>query len=380
MKKINVVFLLFFVFSGFVYSQTEATMKIHKKDKTILILTLADIDSVTFMPCSDFINSPPDLPFNPVPADNQSNLMQSLLLKWQCKDPDGDQLIYNVYFGTDANPPLIKENLLDTFYNPGVLNPNTGYFWKIDVRDSYNNITEGKIWSFKTIVSVGDMILVEGGSFQMGQPDPDIGGIGLSKDEQPVHNVNISSFYLSKYEVTQKLWKDVMGNNPAYFSGCDECPVEQVSWNDVQSFIAKLNSSTGLKYRLPTEAEWEYAAKGGNKSLAYLFSGSNTLVDVSWCWDNADKVTHPVGMKAPNELGLYDMTGNVWEWCYDWYVTDYYSSSSNDNPQGPNTGTIRVLRGGSWGNTDFNSRSAKRFKNNPGSKININGFRLAMSL
>ena len=187
-----------------------------------------------------------------------------------------------------------------------------------------------------------NMVYVEGGTFTMGatseQKKPD-------DDEKPTHRVSLSSFYIGKYEVTQALWKAVMGSNPSRFEG-DNLPVERVSWNDCQTFLRKLNAMTGKNFRLPTEAEWEFAARGGNRSRGYQYSGSNVLSDVAWYYDNSGSKTHNVGTKAPNELGIYDMSGNVWEWCQDWKGS--YSSSAQTNPKGPSSGSFRVLRGGSW--------------------------------
>ena len=165
-----------------------------------------------------------------------------------------------------------------------------------------------------------------------------------------------------------------MGNDPSRFSNCDNCPVEQVSWNDIQDFIQKLNQKTGKNYRLPTEAEWEYAARGGNKSKGYTYSGSNSSGEVAWYTDNSDSKTHPAGQKQPNELGLFDMSGNVWEWCSDWYGSDYYQSSPSSNPKGASTGSFRVRRGGGWCSNARDCRSAYRDFTYPGRRI---GFRLA---
>ena len=192
-----------------------------------------------------------------------------------------------------------------------------------------------------------EMVKVEAGTFMMGATsemkdsydDPD-------SDEKPVHQVTLTNdYYMGKYEVTQALWQAVMGSNPSNFKG-DNLPVEKVSWNDCQEFISKLNSLTGRKFRLPTEAEWEYAARGGKKSRSYQYSGSSNISDVAWYDGNSVNKTHPVGTKQANELGIYDMTGNVWEWCSDWY--GFYSSSSQTNPTGADSGSSRVFRGGSW--------------------------------
>lgn len=188
------------------------------------------------------------------------------------------------------------------------------------------------------------MIKVEGGTFMMGAT-PEQGKDAKSK-EKPAHQVTLSDYYICKFEVTQEEWEAVMGNNPSEFKGSNN-PVENVSWNDCQEFIKKLNQLTGLTFSLPTEAEWEYAARGGNKrkGKGYKYSGSNTIDDVAWHFENSNN-TYAIALNAPNELGIYDMSGNVREWCGDWY--DSYSSFSQTNPNGPVSGSRRVNRGGSW--------------------------------
>lgn len=189
-----------------------------------------------------------------------------------------------------------------------------------------------------------EMVYVEGGTFAMGATSEQ--GSEAENGEKPARRVTVSDFYIGKYEVTQAQWKAVMGNNPSYFKG-DDLPVENVSWNDIQEFLRKLNAqATGRRFRLPTEAEWEYAARGGDKSRGYKYSGGNNIGSVAWYYDNSGKKTHPVGQKSSNELGLYDMSGNVWEWCQDWYGS--YSGNDQTDPTGPSTGSSRVLRGGSW--------------------------------
>ncbi len=219
-----------------------------------------------------------------------------------------------------------------------------------------------------------EMALVKGGTFQMGSN-------GGEDDEKPIHSVSLSDFYIGRYEVTQKQWKEIMGNIPSRFSGCGDCPVEQVSWNDVQEFLKKLNQKTGMNYRLPTEAEWEYAARGGNKGRNYKYSGGNNIDDVAWHYGNSGSQTHPVGQKNANELGIYDMSGNVWEWCGDWYGgSRYYKKSPGNNPQGPSSGAGRVCRGGGWYDGAVNCRVAYRNRWFPGDGINGLGFRLARSV
>ncbi len=218
-----------------------------------------------------------------------------------------------------------------------------------------------------------DMVFVKGGTFTMGSPTSEAFKFG----DETQHLVTLSDFYIGKYEVTQKQWKEIMGSNPSAFSGCDNCPVEQVSWNDVQEFIKKLNQKTGKNYRLPTEAEWEFAARGGNQSKGTIYSGSNNIDEVAWDNNNSGNKSHPVGMKKANELGLYDMSGNVWEWCNDWY--EEYPSGSQTNPKGPSSGTLRVLRGGSWDYRTQFCRSARRNNFNPDKHVNYFGFRMAAS-
>lgn len=217
------------------------------------------------------------------------------------------------------------------------------------------------------------MVYVEGGTFTMGCTSEQ--GSDCNSDEKPAHRVTVSSFYMGETEVTQALWKAVMGTNPSYFKG-DDLPVEEVSWDDCQKFIKKLNEVTGKTFRLPTEAEWEYAARGGNKSEGYKYSGSNTPGSVAWYGDNSGSTTHPVKTKAANELGLYDMSGNVWECCSDRYGS--YSSSTQTNPQGASSGSSRVLRGGSWLNSARNCRVANRLNSPPGGRNNVIGFRLSL--
>ena len=188
-----------------------------------------------------------------------------------------------------------------------------------------------------------DMVYVEGGTFDMGATSEQ--GGDAYDDEYPVHSVTLSGYYIGKCEVTQELWEAVMGGNPSEFIGAQK-PVESVSWYDCQEFVSRLNSLTGRTFRLPTEAEWEYAARGGNKSLHYKYSGSGNIGYVAWYYDNSGSSTHAVGTKTANELGIYDMSGNVEEWCYDW--KGGYSAGAQTNPQGPSSGSYRVLRGGSW--------------------------------
>jgi len=217
-----------------------------------------------------------------------------------------------------------------------------------------------------------EMIFVEGGTFTMGCTGDDC----YYYEELPAHQVTLSSYSISKYLVTQKLWKTIMGYNPSCFIG-DNLPVEQVSWYDTQNFIDKLNQITGKKYSLPTEAQWEFAARGGNNSNRTVYSGSNNLDEVAWYSSNSKQCTQPVGIKAPNELGIYDMSGNVYEWVSDWF--EDYSSLPQTDPQGAVSGYAKVARGGGWFSADFACRSTYRVSGLPSKTSDYPGFRLALS-
>jgi formylglycine-generating enzyme required for sulfatase activity len=218
------------------------------------------------------------------------------------------------------------------------------------------------------------MVYVQGGTFTMGCTSEQ--GDDCDGDEKPTHNVTLSSYYMGKFEVTQALWKAVMGSNPSNFKG-DNLPVENVSWEDCKDFIISLNAKTGGNFRLPTEAEWEYAARGGNRRDGTKYSGGYNMNNVGWYADNSGSTTHTVGTKSPNGLGIYDMSGNVWEWCNDWYGS--YSSSLQTNPQGASSSSRRVLRGGSWYNGARYCRVSFRGNLTPTGRADGNGFRLAFS-
>jgi formylglycine-generating enzyme required for sulfatase activity len=222
-----------------------------------------------------------------------------------------------------------------------------------------------------------DMVFVKGGTFTMGCTKEQ--GKDCSGDEEPAHQVTVADFYIGRYEVTQKEWRELTGESPSSFKNCDDCPVESVSWDDAQDFLSALNKKTGKNYRLPTEAEWEYAARGGAASRGYKYAGSDDIGEVAWwhgrLFGNSDGKTHPVGRKKPNELGLYDMSGNVWEWCQDWYGD--YPAGAQRNPKGPETGSSHVLRGGSAHESPNASRVAARIGEAPFINMMIFGLRLA---
>ena len=275
-------------------------------------------------------------------------------------------------YATDKKSVTISEG--QTMSISGTLASNTasssnGYASSSSVSSGGNEISI----PVKNGITI-DMVKVEAGTFMM---DATSEMQNPWDDVKPVHQVTLTNdYYMGKYEVTQALWKTVMGSNPSNFKG-DNLPVEQVSWDDCQEFIDKLNSMTGRKFRLPTEAEWEYAARGGMKSRGYRYSGSGNISDVAWYTDNSDSKTHPVGTKQSNELGLYDMAGNVSEWCQDWYGS--YVSSFQTNPTGAVSGSDRVACGGSWYNDARICRSSFRSHCTPDARYGNLGLRLVLS-
>lgn len=220
------------------------------------------------------------------------------------------------------------------------------------------------------------MVEVEGGAFDMGNPE---NFDEACVQEQPVHKVTLSAYKIGKYPITQAQWKAVMGTNPSYFGENDDtCPVENISWQDAVLFCKNYSKLTGVEYRLPTEAEWEFAARGGNKSQGYKYSGSNNIDEVSWYGSNSHGKTQPVGQMKANELGIYDMSGNVLEWCKDFWQAEYVSASQA-NPQGPGKGSKRLLRGGNWALCDTASMVTRRDCEDPSKRSRFNGLRIVTS-
>lgn len=232
-----------------------------------------------------------------------------------------------------------------------------------------------------------EMVFVEGGTFMMGCTGEQ--GADCEDNEKPAHEETVAGFFIGKYEVTQKLWNAVMGADPGRFhnSGCEDCPADRISWEDAQEFIVKLNALTNRTFRLPTETEWKYAARGGRWSEGHKYSGSDRPDEVAWYIKNyqtssygSKGTTHPVGMKKPNELGLYDMSGNVWEWCGDLYTKEYDHNGKIVHPEWPFKGSPlffrRVLRGGSWGGTAEGCRVSYIDYDVAGYRDEYGGFRL----
>ena len=275
--------------------------------------------------------------------------------------------VTKIFIIEDGEKLKFNEILQSVYYKPSSAKEDEKEVVNNSAIDSDGNeVFNVKGVSFK-------MIKVEGGTFMMGAT------IDASKDEKPAHSVTLSDYYIGETEVTQELWEAVMGGNPSHFKG-NKKPVEQVSWNDCQEFITMLNQLTGKNFRLPTEAEWEYAARGGKKSKGYKYSGSNTIENVAWYKDNSSSSTHNVKTKQANELGIYDMSGNVWEWCQDWYGKKYYQNSSQTNPTGPSLGSYRVSRGGSWNYFAWICRVSNRsYSIRPVSRGSFLGLRLSLS-
>ncbi len=256
----------------------------------------------------------------------------------------------------------------------------------------YNRTTKDPLFIY--------MVKVHGGSFDLGSDDG-------AADRKPAHTVKLKDYYIGTYEVTQAQWKSIMGTNPSSYK-CDDCPVTDISWSDAQEFIDKLNAKTGKHYRLPTEAEWEYAARGDShetlvkqnqgvsrggvnqflnahpdermpdkEKTGKKYAGKRLPQDVAWYQWNAKDKEHRVGLKKPNEIGTYDMSGNVEEWCSDWYAGTYGSKDDIENPQGPGSGNAHVVRGGSWNSDASEIVITRRAAYLPGTKANTLGFRLA---
>ena len=216
-----------------------------------------------------------------------------------------------------------------------------------------------------------DFVHVKGGCFQMG----DTFGDGQA-DEQPVHEVCVDDFQIGRYEVAQSEWEELMGNNPSRFKKDGRYPVENVSWDKVREFIRRLNNKTGRFHRLPTEAEWEYACRSGGREEAYC--GGQNPDEHAWHNKNSGGQPRPVGLKQPNGLGIYDMSGNVWEWCQDAYGESYYKASIRNSPRGLSSGPYRVIRGGSWSFPARDTRAANRDRRDPSYGFDALGFRLVL--
>ncbi len=362
-------------------------------------------------------NRSPLAPYNPSPLDESVNVAISVILSWECSDPDGDTLTYDVYFGTNSNPPKVSTNQSGKTLNRSNLSYGTTYYWKVVAKDAKGATTEGPVWKFTTQSAptassytpsgiVPSMVLVEKGSFTMGNTWGD-----GDDDEKPVHQVTLTyDFYIGKYETTfdeYDAFCNATGRSKPDDKGWGRGsrPVIYVSWNDAIAYCNWLSEKEKLPkaydnngnlldkdgrvtidpskvvgYRLPTEAEWEYAARGGNKSKGYKYAGSDSVNDVAWYDSNSGSKTQEVGKKAPNELGIYDMSGNVWEWCSDWWDSGYYSKSPTTNPYNSTAGSGRVGRGGSWRSDAAGARVAGRGAGSPARAGDDLGFRITRTV
>lgn len=367
---------------------------------------------------TQIVNRKPDAPSNPVPSHRATKRPLITTLSWDCSDPDGDSLTYDVYFGTSSSPTTrVATNQSDRkFVMPNLLRGAT-YYWKVVARDSEGATTEGQVWKFTTQSAptassytpsniVPPMVLVEKGSFTMG----DTWGDGESS-EKPTHRVTFTyDFEIGKYEVTfneYDFFCEITGSSKPYDGdwGRGQRPTNNVSWWDAIAYCNWLSEREGLPkaydsngnlldkygrvttdpskvvgYRLPTEAEWEYAARGGDRSREYKYSGSDNVDDVAWYLSNSGYETHEVGQKLPNALGIHDMSGNVWEWCGDWWNASYYSHSSTTNPYNGTVSDNRVVRGGSWYRNAFATRVSYRTNRSPYYSDSNLGFRICRTL
>ena len=337
-------------------------------------------------------NLAPLAPSSPSPRDRTINRPIDVDLSWSCSDPDGDPLTYDVYFGTSIEPPLVSEDQTETTFDPDELNYRQKYYWQVIAKDDHEYTSVGEVWSFRIVqdLSNGDnpgeerrffllsssiditMVWIPADTFMMGAQG---GESDAEENEYPRHEVRIETgFWMGKYEVIQAQWEEVTHENPSRFQG-DNRPVETVSWNDIQSFLEQVNDG----YRLPSEAEWEYACRAGMTTRFYWGDDQDyeEIADYAWYEDNSDDETHVVGQKSPNDWGLYDMSGNVTEWCED----DYHSSYNN----APDDGSAwindprddyRALRGGTWHFNPTQCRSAVRHYHRPNNLHHGNGFRL----
>ena len=236
-------------------------------------------------------------------------------------------------------------------------------------------LIHASVYPSDELLALPVMVHVKGGCFMMGD------SVGDGKaNETPAHEVCLDDFFLSEIETTQLLWQQIMGNNPSRFNDCKNCPVDMVSWNDVQTFIEKLNQITSNPYRLPTEAEWEYAARSAGKQQRWAGTNNDAKLKLfAWYGENSNGRPQAVKAKQPNTLGLYDMTGNVWEWVQDWYDNNYYQNSPKPNPKGPDNGDSKVLRGGSYFFSPMGIRTTVRATSPPDHRFFDIGFRLAIS-
>jgi formylglycine-generating enzyme required for sulfatase activity len=364
--------------------------------------TVEDSVNVTVIP-QLLSNYPPSTPRNPDPFNHAENVSTSTALSWFCSDPDGDPLTYDLYFGSDTLTAMTVFDLNESSYEPATLEANTQYFWRVGAKDDHENETGGSHWwSFTTEdnntlepgteqeFELGDtglmttMVWIPAGTFMMGALPNESGAMG---DEYPRYEVTMSEgFWMGKYELTQNEWETVVGNWSFNFDSNPNRPAEMISWSDINSlFLGSINDAeSGSPWRMPSEAEWEYACRAGHDDTRFWWGddiGYNEIDDYAWHWGNNDTCngheTHDVGQKLPNPWGLYDMSGNVWEWCRDHYHFDYNGAPTDGSAWIGQGGNGRVARGGGW--SDYGApfcRSAARGRDSEANGYPIFGFRL----
>lgn len=368
-------------------------MKIHDY---FMLTMLAGFSCLTFSACSDSDDEPVEPQLPTVQTYQVTDLTEnSAIVGGAVTDNGGAEVTeYGIVWDEEANPTVDLPTKTVYSGNATVeytseltgLKAATTYYYRAYATNE-KGTSYGEELSFTTgrasVLTVDvngvsfDMILVEGGTFYMGAADDE----PYSQDyERPVHKVTLDSYYIGKYEVSQALWIEIMGSNPSLLLQNNECPVDFVSYTQCKEFVEKLNEQTGLTFSLPTEAQWEFAARGGNKSEGYMYSGSDDATEVGWVQANVTDIgQRPCGQLAPNELGIYDMTGNVNEWCNDFYGP--YSSEDQINPTGPDTGNFIVVRGGSYCcDAEKWCRNSKR-QNYPAGQLQFDiGMRLALNI
>jgi len=329
---------------------------------------------------------------NLIPENNSNNVDQSCVLSWSCDNPDDNQLVYDIYFGTSITPELVAEDISSNTYNTGTLDNEETYFWKVIAKNNSGGQSTSKVLKFSTgdIIEYAfylgntnsniEMVWIDRGDFMMGARSGEQGAMG---DEYPRHQVSISEgFWMGKYEVTQEQWEAVAGNWNFYFNNKPQHPAEMISWNHIHTlFLERLNSGNLYgKWRLPSEAEWEYACRAGHNHTRFWWGNDENYTEIddyAWCWQNNGHQTHEVGQKIPNPWGLYDMNGNVWEWCEDQYHNSYVGAPTDGSVWGASDDNGKVARGGGW--SEYGApfcRSSGRGRDNPAYGNNIFGFRL----